>query len=357
MPSSTVTLSDDQWVLLQTVYDQFDQAGEWPVFQHLDALLDQDRGLHADEVLMTLWPTLVRVSTPVRPDTRVELRIAGLAHCDGSEPDLVLFARLLRWTVAKESLFRPLSATQAEQQIVTSEEAEADLEDDGISTLAIHKAFALLAVEHIYDGYGHTGSEWTITLSPSVRQFRDVRTYVDYLRRLDAQPAEDVASRMARAPIAMWPPQLAPVAEVNTNVDHALTPGSLHPLVSAAVEPLFAIEHYAEGVEKAVRALRDLVRVKSGFSSDDGDALMGKALGGKDPPIIVADLSTDTGKNMQRGTLQLAQGIVARLRNPLIHQTVELEPLEALEMAALISRVVRDVDGVRDASDAGEEFL
>ena len=42
--------------------------------------------------------------------------------------------------------------------------------------------------------------------------------------------------------------------------------------------------------------------------------------------------------------MYLAQGIVARLRNPLTHEIVELDYGEAVEMLAIISRVARDVD-------------
>jgi hypothetical protein len=55
-------------------------------------------------------------------------------------------------------------------------------------------------------------------------------------------------------------------------------------------------------------------------------------------------LETETGRNIQRGTVHLAQGIIARLRNPLTHEDLELVPNEALEMVGLISRVARDVE-------------
>jgi uncharacterized protein (TIGR02391 family) len=127
--------------------------------------------------------------------------------------------------------------------------------------------------------------------------------------------------------IVMQPPQQVRIVDGGGAPEPegpTLSVDSLHPRVRDAVEPLFAIRHDAQGVEKAVRVLRDVVREKSGLAKDDGDTLMGKALGGKSPPIVVADLSTKTGENIQRGTLYLAQGIVARMRNPLTHESVEL---------------------------------
>lgn len=47
---------------------------------------------------------------------------------------------------------------------------------------------------------------------------------------------------------------------------------------------------------------------------------------------------------MREGTAYLALGIVARLRNVLTHENVEVPAHEAMEMVAMISRVVRDID-------------
>jgi uncharacterized protein (TIGR02391 family) len=91
--------------------------------------------------------------------------------------------------------------------------------------------------------------------------------------------------------------------------------------------------------------LRDVVRAKSGLTESDDNTLMGKALGGSNPKIVVADLFTETGRNVQRGTLLLAQGIIARLRNPLTHESTEPHAQEAMEMVAIISRVLRDIEG------------
>jgi uncharacterized protein (TIGR02391 family) len=356
-----MTLSEDQQVVLQTIYDEFKKSAKWPVLQHLDIVLDQDHGLEAEPLLMALREeSLVRLYTPVRRESEVALRVAGLAHCEGSEDDLVLFGRALQWTVEKERSFRPSSPSEVEQQIVTSEEAAGEWGEAGfdVSHLALQKAYQLLAGELIYESQGGDDTSWQIHLSPRIRRFRGVRNYQQYLEAIaddqQSQPAAMVSSGVPT--IVVGAPQQAAVVEAGTSwseqtVEPVLSVDSLHPLVRDAVRPLFAIEHYAQGVEKAVRVLRDAVREKSGLSTDDGDTLMGKALGGKTPPIVVADLETKTGENVQRGTLYLAQGIVARLRNPLTHESGELEAVEALEMAAIVSRVLRDLDGAQIATD------
>jgi uncharacterized protein (TIGR02391 family) len=350
--ATTSALSQEQQVALQTIYDEFKPTAVWPVFQHLDTVLDQEHDLHAEATLATLWPEFVSLHTPLRPDTTIALRVAGLAHCDGSEDDLGLFARMLRWTAEKERSFRPSSPSQAEQQVVTSEEAAYDLAASGtrISDLELRKAFALLSIEHVHDGSSSTDSSWTLTLSSRLRRFRGVRNYMDYLRVVETeQAAEPAANPMVTGGpiVVVQPPQRVQVvggAEEEGDDALSLTIEALHPLVRDAIEPLFASGHYRQGVLEAALAMRDLVRTKSSLAGLSDQSLMGKALTAEDSRIVVADLSTSTGRSVQQGTMFLAQGVIARLRNPLSHEKVELDPQEAMEMAALISRVVRDVD-------------
>jgi uncharacterized protein (TIGR02391 family) len=354
----TSTLTQEQQVVLQAVYDEFKPTAVFPVFQHLDSRLDQEHGLDADTVLRTIAPELVAMAMPVRPNTVIPLRLAGVAHCDGAEDDLVMIARLLRWTVEKQASFRPASPSRAEQQVVTNEEAMNDLSAGGIvvSELELRRAYELLRIEHLYEGSGSTDSSWQLTLSAQLRKYRGVRNYQDLLRIIE----EGAVSRQATSPMAgarpvvvVQPLQRVRVVGGEQTEDGrpTMTLDSLHPLVRDACAPRFAIGHYREGILKAVHALRKAVRDKSGLSDSDDSTLMGKALGGKDPHLRVADLSTETGQSIQRGTAHLAQGIVARVRNPLTHDDDELDPVDAMELAALISRVVRDVEAGKRPGD------
>jgi predicted nucleotide-binding protein len=204
-----VSLSEQQQVVLQTIYDEFKPTGKWPTFQHLDIVLDQEQGLALEPVLMSLRPALVRVYTPIRPQSEVTLRIAGLAHCEESEEDLALFAAALGWTVAKERRFRPSSPFEAEQQIVTSEEARVEWGGAAgdVSELTLRKAYELLSVELLYDGQGSDGTSWQLHLSPRIRRFRGVRNYVDYLHLIQAEepartPANPVVSPVPHAAVS-----------------------------------------------------------------------------------------------------------------------------------------------------------
>jgi uncharacterized protein (TIGR02391 family) len=346
-------LPREQQILLQEIYEVFRHDGSWPVYQYLDKRLDQKHGLAIDEVLAAMPEGLLGVSQPYRPDTPIALRIGGLVHCEGCEEDLVLFARVVQWLVAKESAFEPRSPTASENLELTSTDLRGDWEKNGVAVddTMLAKVYAFLALEGMHASMGGSATGWTMTVPRDIRRFRRVRNVYDYIE-LAAQEERARASAVNPLvePTAVVQPQQR-VRAVGGQADPedvpALTLELLHPLVRDACATPFANKHYRHGVLDAAMALRDLVRETSGLADADDSTLMGKAFSQPDPRIVVADLKTETGKNIQRGTMLLAQGIVARLRNPLVHEKVEPDPAEAMEMVALISRVVRDVEAAK----------
>jgi uncharacterized protein (TIGR02391 family) len=120
----------------------------------------------------------------------------------------------------------------------------------------------------------------------------------------------------------------------------------LHPRIRDACRQLVLEHHFPLAVHKAAIALRDLLREESGLSLDGHD-LAGAALSLDHPRIVVANLGDETGRNIQRGTMCLAQGVFAAMRNVVAHNAVEFEPVEALEMLATMSFVARRITGGR----------
>ena len=193
------TPTPDHKLLLQAVYEVFDPDGSWPVYQHLDARLDQDHGLAIDEVLATMPDGLLRVFTPIRPDTVVALRVAGLMHCDGAEDAVALFLHALKWCIAKERSFRPAS----QQLVLSSADASREWAEDGVSVegATLATAAARLQSEQLYAGINSGADEWTITVPADIRRFRGVETIEDYLRIVaSAQPQPVAANPLVDMP-------------------------------------------------------------------------------------------------------------------------------------------------------------
>jgi hypothetical protein len=167
-------------------------GGVWPVHQYLDTRLDQDHGLAIDAVLESMPPGLFRVYTPVRPESVVALRVAGLMQCERADKDVVLFLRALRWCVGKERAFRPPSPTATEQLQVTSAQLREDWADDGanVNSLMLAKVYALLGTEWFYASLSGSGDEWALGMPNNIRDFRGVETIDEYLRVVGAQEAQ-----------------------------------------------------------------------------------------------------------------------------------------------------------------------
>jgi len=116
--------------------------------------------------------------------------------------------------------------------------------------------------------------------------------------------------------------------------------GDLHPLIGVAAVKYINDGYYGEAVQQAYLAFRDELRSRTG-STLDGDVLVGHAFGGATPKIVVADLATDTGRNIQKGTRLMAEGLVASVRNPHVHDPVDLDVIQALELLSTLSALSR----------------
>lgn len=119
---------------------------------------------------------------------------------------------------------------------------------------------------------------------------------------------------------------------------------SLHPSIRAASSSLLSSGHYAQAVLEACKALQHLARSKSGRSDLDGEQLFGIALSDKKPLLILGDLATETGRNLQAGYRFLGMGIMRAFRNPNAHELQDIASAEAREMLGTISLLARQVE-------------
>jgi uncharacterized protein (TIGR02391 family) len=183
-------------------------------------------------------------------------------------------------------------------------------------------------------------SGWTLAITESIRHFLDVKTVDDYLH-----VREELLTPSASAPWPVNPSWYEPTpATWQRRGPVTLATDELHPVIRDACAKRFADGYFAEGVWKAGLALLDFVRTRTGRSELDGDALMGAAFGANAPLLRVAELATETGRNLQRGALFLGQGIVAGIRNPLSHSHVDLTVSEAMERVAAMSLLARWIE-------------
>jgi uncharacterized protein (TIGR02391 family) len=124
----------------------------------------------------------------------------------------------------------------------------------------------------------------------------------------------------------------------------------LHPEIERASGDLYRDGHYANAIEDAVKALNDLVRMRSGASAD-GTALMEGAFSPKNPILAFNALADQSDFDEQKGFMMLFSGAVAGLRNPRAHKLIQDDPERALEFIAFVSLLAKLLDGAKNAAD------
>jgi uncharacterized protein (TIGR02391 family) len=102
----------------------------------------------------------------------------------------------------------------------------------------------------------------------------------------------------------------------------------LHPSVVRASRSRFETSHYADAVEAAFKDLNSKIKEhfrKATGQEFDGADLMNRAFSPNAPIIRLADLSSEDGRNIQKGYMQIFAGAMTGIRNPKAHSNVTID--------------------------------
>ncbi|GIH71022.1 TIGR02391 family protein [Sphaerimonospora thailandensis] len=158
--------------------------------------------------------------------------------------------------------------------------------------------------------------------------------------------------------------QLVREQEVKENLGEnvpELSAAELHPWVWSGAKSLWQSGHFREAVEGAIKKLNAETQNKVGRRDVSETDLFKQAFSLDDPKVGKARLrrmkddGSNTYKSVQRGAMNLAEGVFAGIRNPLSHEAdQELSEQEALEYLAALSVLARWVDVAMVARAEGE---
>ena len=138
--------------------------------------------------------------------------------------------------------------------------------------------------------------------------------------------------------------QTAPATDLDP-VDYAWN--LLHPRVQVVAQQRFSAGHYADAVEATLKELASVIRslvLQRAGPELDGVSLMQTAFSPKNPIIVLADLSTQSGRDMQRGYMDLFAGTMAAIRNPKAHGNIVITAERALHLLFLASMLWYTLD-------------
>ncbi len=115
----------------------------------------------------------------------------------------------------------------------------------------------------------------------------------------------------------------------------------LHPVITQNAYQLYRNGHLREAVLNSITAVFDYIREKTALG-DDGDRLIGQAFALEDAFIVLSELETESGKNDQKGFMQIFKGAYQGIRNPkahsLTHDLTEEKAAQYLIFASLLAR-------------------
>ena len=126
--------------------------------------------------------------------------------------------------------------------------------------------------------------------------------------------------------------------------------GLLHPAVVASSLGQYRNGHLRDAVLNGVIAVFDMIRARTGLKLDGKD-LVGQAFGTEKGKLVFSELETETGRNDQKGFLQIYEGIYTGVRNVKAHSlTHDLNEQKAAQYMVMLSLLARRVDECMDRS-------
>lgn len=193
---------------------------------------------------------------------------------------------------------------------------------------------------YIYKNHFEEGEEWEIisrSLVYTSKQEMTVGEGNTILIQLDALKRRELGLRFA--------------------VDWKL----VHPDIIRVARSLYQDGHYFESARSAfieinarVKMLFPELKGKDGKQLD-GYPLMQTVFSAQAPKLVIADTSTDTGANVQRGFMDMFAGAVAALRNPKAHENASITAEDAARQLMFASMLMYKLDEALEREENGNK--
>jgi uncharacterized protein (TIGR02391 family) len=121
----------------------------------------------------------------------------------------------------------------------------------------------------------------------------------------------------------------------------------IHPAIAGVTKTRFDSKHYADAIETALKYINEFVKTKVKKKTGkelDLAPLMQFAFSPNNPIITFDDISTETGKNIQQGYMQIFTGAMIGIRNPKAHGIVDIDETRAIHFLFLASLMMHKLD-------------
>lgn len=121
----------------------------------------------------------------------------------------------------------------------------------------------------------------------------------------------------------------------------------INPKIEKVARKKFETGFYADAIESSLKEInstvKKIVKTKTGEELD-GAKLMQKALSVQNPVIKLDDLTTESGRNVQSGFIQIFGGVMTGIRNPKAHENLETDIDEAVRLLCFCGELMDKIE-------------
>ena len=142
---------------------------------------------------------------------------------------------------------------------------------------------------------------------------------------------------------------IATITYLNGYSNHSVSSiwDNIHPQIASVAKERFDVGHYADAVEAAFKEIN--VRVKTiykerALEEKDGARLMQSAFSPNNPIIKIGDISTETGRDIQQGYMEMFSGAMKGIRNPKAHNNQTISKADAIRKLHFASMLMHKLD-------------
>jgi uncharacterized protein (TIGR02391 family) len=124
----------------------------------------------------------------------------------------------------------------------------------------------------------------------------------------------------------------------------------LQPLVTKLAKDKFEQGHYADAVETVFKEINLIIKKhyknKTGVE-EDGATLMNRAFSVNNPLFPFDDITTETGRNIQQGYMQIFAGAMTGIRNPKAHNNMTPDKNTAMNLLFVASFMMLKLEDIK----------
>lgn len=121
----------------------------------------------------------------------------------------------------------------------------------------------------------------------------------------------------------------------------------IHPNIYSVAKDRFAGELYADSIEAAFKEINSRVKLlvkKYRSVESDGADLMRKCFSENNPVLTITDMDTESGRNVQKGYMEMFAGAMIGIRNPKAHANQRITREDAVRKLHFASLLMYKVD-------------